>query len=45
MASCCTEKAGVLVGKLYRGTGGGGGARGKVLALADRGSVWKRRFG
>ena len=29
---------GVLVGKLYRGTGGGGGARGKVLALADRGS-------
>ena len=45
LASCCTEKAGVLVGKLYRGTGGGGGARGKVLALADRGSVWKRRFG
>ena len=28
----------MLVGKLYRGTGGGGGARGKVLALADRGS-------
>ena len=26
------------MGKLYRGTGGGGGARGKVLALADRGS-------
>ena len=38
LASCCTEKGGVLVGKLYRGTGGGGGARGKVLALADRGS-------
>ena len=31
-------EGGVLVGKLYRGTGGGGGARGKVLALADRGS-------
>ena len=38
LASCCTEKGGVLVGKLYRGTGGRGGARGKVLALADRGS-------
>ena len=28
----------LLVGKLYRGTGGGGGARGKVPALANRGS-------
>ena len=33
-----TEKGGVLVGKLYRGTGGGGGARANVRALADRGS-------
>ena len=38
LASCCTEKGEVLVGKLYRGTGGGGGARANVRALADRGS-------
>ena len=51
VASCCTEKGGVLVGKLYRGTGGGGGARANVLALqieaaaVASGSVagWARR--
>ena len=37
-------KGGVLVGKLYRGTGGGGGARGKVLALADMSVGFEPKF-
>ena len=35
-----TENGGVLVGKLYRGTGGGGGARGKVLQVGKAVSGW-----